>query len=88
MKKLEKLDLKQVALEDNEMKTLVGGKIMYYCTRMQRNYDGSITVYPFSTDNVRVANSWCAFWESAGWYVTQDAQDDGSGNSATPYYYA
>lgn len=84
MKKLGKLNLKQVELKEDEMKVLLGGKLIYYCTRMKKNYDGSITVFPFSTDNVNLANSWCAFWESAGWLVTFTSRDDGT--EFVPYY--
>ena len=87
MKKLRKLELKAVELRDEEMKVLFGGKKVYCCTRIQKNYDedGGFIGYTFSTDSESLADSWCAFWESAGWFVTMDCFDDG--NDYTPYYY-
>lgn len=88
MKKLGKLNLKQVELKEDEMKKLVGGKIIYNCIRTQK-YDntGAIT-YGFTTDNLNLANSWCGFWKSAGWTTTIIPIDDGSDSyQGVPYYY-
>lgn len=87
MKKLKKLDLKQFELKDDEMKALVGGKIIYNCIRTQKyDYTGAI-FYKFSTDSLSLAESWCAFWESADWTTTIIPVDDGSDEQSIPYYY-
>ena len=87
LKKLKKLDLKQVELRDDEMKVLIGGKMIYNCIRTQKYDDTGAIFYKFSTDSLSLANSWCAFWESAGWDTTVIPVDDGSGNQNVPYYY-
>ena len=44
MKKLKKLDLKQVELSDDEMKVLIGGKMIYNCIRTQK-YDDTGAIF-------------------------------------------
>ncbi|WP_294477718.1 TIGR04149 family rSAM-modified RiPP [uncultured Bacteroides sp.] len=86
MKKLGKLDLKQVEMKDDEMKVLFGGKLIYKCIRACDYGEDGIRVYTFTTDNFSLANSWCGFWESAGWATKIYVDDDGS-NKGMHYYY-
>lgn len=91
MKNLKRIRLQANTIEKEEMNKLLGGKIVYYCFRTQKNYDGSLTTFPFNDTNEAVANSWCSFWRSAGWAISMSAVDDGTGNGdsgPTPYQYA
>lgn len=78
MKKLRKFNLKKCEMQADEMKALLGGKAIYNCFRINSNYDGGYVFYYFSTDSLSLANSWCAFWESAVWRVGIKVSDDGS----------
>lgn len=87
MKKLEKLHIKDLQeLSKEEMKALIGGKIIYYCMRKKFDpYTGASIFYTFETSSADLAYSWCGFWDSAGWDTAMFAKDDGTGTS--PYYY-
>lgn len=71
MKALKKFTLKDIILNDNEMKSIQGGNDVYNCTRYKENEDGSKTVFTFSTEAENVAGSWADFWNATGdWNAT------------------
>lgn len=84
MKKLRKLKLKDIAiLGKDEMRALLGGA--YYCSRSKQMGDNSFITYTFTSEDMNVANSWCAFWKSAGWFVTLNVKNDND-QQKTDYY--